>query len=52
MKANAHRIQTEMTGYRGISVEESAHGLLDRIDALTLASSGTFWHSDGSVLPW
>ena len=38
--------------YRGIPVEESARGLLDRIEGLSLANSGTFWHADGRVLPW
>jgi len=27
-------------------------GLLTRIDTMTLESSGTFWHSNGDVLPW
>jgi len=28
-------------------------GILPRIDALTLASSGSFWHATtGEVLPW
>jgi hypothetical protein len=27
-------------------------GLLARIDGLTLANSGTFWHANGQVLPW
>jgi len=45
-------VRTEMTGYRGIPVEESARGLLERIDGLTLENSGTFWHADGRTLPW
>ena len=45
-------VNTDMTGGRGIPVEESVRGLLDRIDALTLENSGTFWHADGRVLPW
>ena len=45
-------VQTEMTGHRGIPVEESVRGLLARIDALTLDSSGTFLHADGRKLPW
>jgi NAD(P)-dependent dehydrogenase (short-subunit alcohol dehydrogenase family) len=45
-------VSTDMTGGRGIPVEESARGLLDRVDGLTLDSSGTFWHADGRVLPW
>jgi hypothetical protein len=26
--------------------------LLTRIDELTLENTGTFWHSNGEVLPW
>ena len=25
---------------------------IERLDALTLQSSGTFWHADGRELPW
>lgn len=47
-------VRTRMTGFteQGITPEESVQGLLARIDALTLATSGTFWHSNGQVLPW
>jgi NAD(P)-dependent dehydrogenase (short-subunit alcohol dehydrogenase family) len=45
-------VQTDMTGHCGIPVEESARGLLERIDGLDLENSGTFWHADGRVLPW
>jgi NAD(P)-dependent dehydrogenase (short-subunit alcohol dehydrogenase family) len=45
-------VRTDMTGHRGIPVEESAEGLLRRIDGLDLQNSGTFWHADGRVLPW
>lgn len=46
-------VRTEMTRGNGlIDPEESAAGLLARIDALTLETSGTFWHMDGSELPW
>jgi NAD(P)-dependent dehydrogenase (short-subunit alcohol dehydrogenase family) len=46
-------VRTEMTARHG-SVEpaESARALLARIDALTLETSGTFWHMNGDVLPW
>jgi hypothetical protein len=37
---------------QGISPAEAVRGLLDRIDALTLASSGIFWHANGELLPW
>ena len=45
-------VATEMTGGRGIPAGESVDGLLERIDALTLADTGTFWHQDGRRLPW
>jgi NAD(P)-dependent dehydrogenase (short-subunit alcohol dehydrogenase family) len=45
-------VNTEMTRH-GIPVDESVKGLLTRIDALKLASSGTFWHATtGETLPW
>ena len=46
-------VRTDMTGRQGlIDVEEAASGLLQRIDELTPENSGTFWHSNGDVLPW
>lgn len=46
-------VRTEMTGGRGnLDADESARGLWARIDELELATSGTFWHSNGEVLPW
>lgn len=45
-------VATEMTGGRGISAEESANGLIQRIDELTLETSGGFWHAEGYRLPW
>ena len=45
-------VATEMTGRHGIEPAVSAAGLAARIDALTLESTGTFWHQDGTVLPW
>ena len=46
-------VRTGMTGQSGlIDPDESAAGLLDRIDELTLESSGNFWHSNGDALPW
>lgn len=45
-------VATRMTGFTGISTEESAAGLIQRIDALTPESSGTFWHANGEQLPW
>lgn len=46
-------VQTDMTGNTGyIDTDESARGLLARIDELTLATSGGFWHQNGQRLPW
>lgn len=45
-------VATDMTNMNGISPEDSARGLIERIDELTLDSSGTFWHAEGYVLPW
>jgi len=46
-------VATEMTGGHGIAPEEAARGLLERIDALTLETSGRFVHAGtGEVLPW
>jgi NAD(P)-dependent dehydrogenase (short-subunit alcohol dehydrogenase family) len=46
-------VRTEMTGGHGnVDPETSARQLIDRIDALTPVTSGTFWHANGEVLPW
>lgn len=47
-------VQTRMTNFAsgGITPEEAVKGLLARIDGLTLGNTGTFWHSNGEVLPW
>jgi NAD(P)-dependent dehydrogenase (short-subunit alcohol dehydrogenase family) len=45
-------VQTRMTGFSGITTETAVRGLLARIDELTLDNTGTFWHSNGDVLPW
>jgi NAD(P)-dependent dehydrogenase (short-subunit alcohol dehydrogenase family) len=46
-------VKTEMTGQTGnITAQESATGLLARIDHLTLETSGGFWHENGERLPW
>jgi short-subunit dehydrogenase len=47
-------VQTRMTNFTrgGIAPEASVKGLLARIDELTLDNTGTFWHSNGEVLPW
>ena len=47
-------VRTRMVSFnpQGISPEEAVRGLLARIDALSLATSGGFWHANGEVLPW
>ncbi len=47
-------VQTRMTNFtaNGITPEVSVRGLLTRIDELKLENTGTFWHSNGEVLPW
>ena len=45
-------VATEMTGGRGISPQDSAAGLVARIDELNLENTGSFWHAEGYELPW
>jgi NAD(P)-dependent dehydrogenase (short-subunit alcohol dehydrogenase family) len=46
-------VRTDMTGGSGnAEPSESAKQLVDRLDALTLETSGTFWHASGEKLPW
>ena len=47
-------VSTRMTGFtkNGISTVESANGLLKRIDSLNKNNTGTFWHTNGEILPW
>lgn len=45
-------VATRMTGFSGVSTEESAAGLIERIDALNPAESGNFLHANGESLPW
>ena len=46
-------VKTAMTGNSGkLTADESARLLIERIDGLTLETSGTFWHANGEVLPW
>jgi len=45
-------VATRMVGFSGIPPQQAARGLLERIDALTLESSGRFWHANGEPLPW
>jgi len=46
-------VKTRMVNFEGlITPEESVVGLVERIDALNLENSGSFWHSNGEELPW
>jgi NAD(P)-dependent dehydrogenase (short-subunit alcohol dehydrogenase family) len=46
-------VRTDMTGGSGtVDPDEAARQLCDRIDALTLDTTGTFWHANGQILPW
>jgi NAD(P)-dependent dehydrogenase (short-subunit alcohol dehydrogenase family) len=46
-------VQTEMVNYGGdISAEVAVERLIQRIKELNLNNTGTFWHSNGDVLPW
>ena len=45
-------VATEMTGHNGIPPEESAAGLIARIDELDMEHSGSWWHANGEILPW
>lgn len=46
-------VKTDMTRNQGnLKPEEAAERLIQRVDELNLENTGTFWHSDGSVLPW
>lgn len=46
-------VQTRMVNFGGlVTPEESAKGLAERISALNLENTGSFWHSNGEELPW
>jgi len=46
-------VRTEMSrGHGMIEPDESARGLLQRIDELRLETTGRFLHQNGEVLPW
>lgn len=46
-------VRTKMTGNNGlIDPEVAAAGLIKLIDEASQETSGTFWHSNGSPLPW
>ena len=46
-------VATDMVGGHGdITAAVAAERLAQRIAQLTLANTGTFWHSNGDILPW
>ena len=46
-------VRTDMTHHNGlIDPPEAASGILDRLDGLSMANTGTFWHANGDILPW
>jgi NAD(P)-dependent dehydrogenase (short-subunit alcohol dehydrogenase family) len=46
-------VRTDMTNHEGmIDAPKSVRGLIERIDTLTLETSGAFWHANGEELPW
>ena len=46
-------VKTRMVNFGGmITTEESVAGLTERIDALNLENTGSFWHCNGEELPW
>jgi NAD(P)-dependent dehydrogenase (short-subunit alcohol dehydrogenase family) len=45
-------VATRMVGFTGTPPKQAATGLLARLDALSLDTSGRFWHANGGELPW
>lgn len=46
-------VRTDMTGHSGlVDTDESAKGLIERIDQLGMEASGSFYHANGEELPW
>lgn len=46
-------VRTNMTGGNGLTdAGSAAAGLIARMDALNLETSGSFWHAEGYQLPW
>ncbi len=46
-------VQTEMVNNNGdISAAVAVERLMQRIEELNIGNTGTFWHSNGEVLPW
>lgn len=45
-------VATEMSGGKGIPPAQSVQGLIQRMDALNMTQTGSFWHAEGGRLPW
>lgn len=46
-------VATDMVGGAGdVSPEQAAQQIVERLDGLTLAQTGTFRHANGAALPW
>ena len=46
-------VRTDMTGNTGhVDTDESAAGLIRRIDELSMETTGSFHHANGEELPW
>lgn len=46
-------VKTDMTGNTGnVDTDESATGLIRRIDELSMENTGSFYHANGEELPW
>ncbi len=45
-------VATDMTGGQGVTPEHSAKGIIQRMDALDMDTTGSFWHAEGESLPW
>lgn len=45
-------VATDMTGGNGIEPSAAAKGIVQRLDDLTMDTTGTFWHAEGYQLPW
>lgn len=46
-------VRTDMTGRQGqVDPEQAAAGLVERIDELNMATTGSFRHANGQDLPW
>ena len=46
-------VQTDMVGHAGdVTADQSAQGLVSRLENLSEQNTGTFWHANGEQLPW